>query len=77
VREEKRMVAIERIFGERIGSIIHASTGKISSVNRRYATPKVKLTGGAKFALLLLEIYLIFLVGLLAYKFWTIMHGVT
>jgi hypothetical protein len=69
------MGAIERVFGERIGSVIHESTGKIRSINQKYATPKVKLSGGAKFALLLLRLYLIFLVGLLAYKFWTIIHG--
>jgi hypothetical protein len=69
------MVAIENVFGERIGSVIHESTGKIRSINQKYATPKIKLSGGAKFALLLLRLYLIFLVGLLVYKFWTIVHG--
>jgi hypothetical protein len=69
------MVAIENVFGERIGSVIHESTGKIRSINQKYATPKIKLSGGAKVALLLLRLYLIFLVGLLVYKFWTIIHG--
>ncbi len=69
------MESIERVFGERIGSIISESTGKIRSINQKYATPKIKLTGGAKFALLFLRFYLIFLVVLLAYKFWTIVHG--
>lgn len=69
------MTAIERIFGKRIGSIIRESTGKISSINQKYATPKIKLSGAAKFALLLLEIYLIVLVGLLGYRFWTIVSG--
>ena len=69
------MVTIESVFGERIGSIIRESTGKIRSINQKYATPKIKLSGGAKFALLLLRLYLIFLVVLLAYKFWTIIHG--
>jgi hypothetical protein len=69
------MVAIENVFGERIGSLIHESTGKIRSINQKYATPKIKLTGGVKIALLFLRLYLIFLVGLLAYKFWTIIQG--
>jgi hypothetical protein len=69
------MVTIERVFGERIGSVIRESTGKIRSINEKYATPKIELSGGAKFALLLLRLYLIFLVVLLAYKFWTIIHG--
>ena len=69
------MIGIEKVFGERIGNLIHESTGKIRSINQKYAKPKINLTGGAKFALLLLRLYLIFLVGLLAYKFWTIIHG--
>ena len=69
------MEVIEKIFGERIGSVIHDSTGKIRSINQKYATPTVKLSGGAKIALLLLRLYLIFLVVLLAYKFWTILRG--
>ena len=69
------MVSIENVFGERIGSIIHESTGKIRSINQKYATPQIKLSGGAKIALLFLRLYLIFLVVLLAYKFWTIIQG--
>jgi hypothetical protein len=69
------MVSIKNVFGERMGSIIQESTGKIQSINRKYATPAIKLSGGAKFALLLLRLYLIFLVVLLVYKFWTIIHG--
>jgi hypothetical protein len=69
------MVAIERIFGERIGSYLGEFTSKIRQINQKYAKPTIKLSRGAKFALLLLEIYLIFLVGLLAFKFWTIIQG--
>jgi hypothetical protein len=50
-------------------------TGKIRSINQKYANPKIKLSGGAKFALLFLELYLILLVGLLAFRFWTIITG--
>ena len=71
------MIGFKKVFGGRIGHIIHTSTGKIRSINQKYKTPQINLTGGAKFALLLLRLYLIFLVGLLAYKFWTIIHGGT
>lgn len=71
------MSALESFFGERIGSVVREFTGKIRSVNQKYATPNIKLSGGAKMALLLLEIYLIVLVGLLGYRFWTIIHGGT
>ena len=69
------MVAVESIFGDRIGSLISELTGKIRSINQKYANPKIKLSGGAKFALLFLELYLILLVGLLAFRFWTIITG--
>ena len=69
------MATMGSYFGERIGNFARDFTGKISSINQKYATPKIKLSRGAKIALLLLEIYLIVLVGLLAYRFWTIIHG--
>jgi hypothetical protein len=69
------MVAIESVFLGRIGSAIHELTKMIAGINKRYATPKIKLSKGAKFALLFLRLYLIFLVVLLGYKFWTIVHG--
>jgi hypothetical protein len=42
---------------------------KIKEINRRYATPRVKMTKGVKMALLLLRLYLILLVGILILKF--------
>jgi len=68
-------MALESFVGERIGNYFREFTGKITSINQKYATPKIKLSRGAKLALLLLEIYLIVLVGLLGYRFWTIVHG--
>ncbi len=69
------MVAIESVFGDRIGSILRNSTEKIRSINQKYAKPQIKLSRGAAFALLGLRLYLILLVVLLAYKFWTIVTG--
>jgi hypothetical protein len=69
------MVAIKNVFGERIGSIIRNSIGQIRSINQRYAKPQIKLSRGAAFALLFLRLYLIFLVVLLGYKFYTIVAG--
>jgi hypothetical protein len=69
------MAALENFVGEWIGTFFRDFAGKIHSINQRYATPKIRLSGWAKLALLLLEIYLIVLVGLLAYRFWTIVNG--
>ena len=67
------MIRIEQIFGSRAGGIIRGWTGKIAEINRRYATPKIKMSRGVKFALLMLRVYLILLVLLLGYKFWTML----
>ncbi len=69
------MEVIDRVLGERIGTAIRESTAKVRGINERYATPTIRLSGGAKFALLLLRLYLVFLVVLLVYKFWTVITG--
>ncbi len=42
---------------------------KIKEINKKYSTPRIKMTRGVKFALLMLRLYLILLVLILAYKF--------
>jgi flagellar biosynthesis/type III secretory pathway M-ring protein FliF/YscJ len=48
---------------------------QVREINKKYATPKVKMTPMVKYALLFLRIYLIVLVLLLGFKFFTIIHG--
>ena len=48
---------------------------QVREINKRYATPKIKMTPMVKYALLLLRIYLIALVLLLGYKFFTMLRG--
>ena len=67
------MVSIERIFGTRIGSVIRGWTDKITEINQKYATPRIKMSRGVKIALLFLRLYLVLLVVLLGYKFWTLL----
>ncbi len=45
---------------------------KIREINRRYAKPRIKLSFWTRVALLALRLYLIILVILLAYKFFTL-----
>jgi hypothetical protein len=66
------MAGIEQVLGIRIGSIVRGWTGTITAINRKYATPRIRMSRGVKVALLFLRLYLVFLVLLLAYKFWTI-----
>ena len=68
------MVSIERIFGARIGSVMQGWTDKIAEINQKYATPRIKMSRGVKIALLFLRVYLVLLVVLLGYKFWTLLR---
>ncbi len=45
---------------------------KINEINRKYSTPRIKMTGAVKIALFMLRIYLIILVLILVYKFLNI-----
>jgi hypothetical protein len=67
------VVSIEDVFGARIGSIIRGWTDKITEINRKYATPRIKMSRGVRLVLLFLRLYLILLVILLGYKFWTLL----
>jgi hypothetical protein len=47
---------------------------KIREINQKYATPNVEMSKWVKLSLLSLRFYLIFLVGLLIYKFITLLR---
>ena len=44
----------------------------IREITRKYKTPNVTMTPAVKFALLFLRLYLLLLVGLLFFKFFTL-----
>jgi len=46
---------------------------KIREINRRYATPRIQMSPMVRLALLVLRLYLVILVGLLVYKFITVL----
>jgi hypothetical protein len=48
---------------------------RIREINSRFKTPHVKMTPGVKVALFLLRIYLLLLVGILFFKFFTLVAG--
>jgi len=67
------MVTIDGVFGMRIGSIIRGWVDKIHEINKKYEKPRIKMSRGVRIALLFLRLYLILLVLLLGYKFWTLL----
>jgi hypothetical protein len=52
-------------------NVFKGFTEKIREINRRYSKPRIHMSNGVRFALLMLRIYLLFLVLLLAFKFVT------
>jgi hypothetical protein len=46
----------------------------VKSINRKYAQPQIRMTPMVKMSLLSLRLYLIFLVGILIYKFITMVR---
>ena len=52
-------------------NMLRVSIEKIREINRRYSNPRIRMSRGVRFALLMLRLYLIFLVLILAYKFAT------
>ena len=54
-------------------SLVARHFEKIREINRRYATPRIEMSGTVRLALLVLRIYLFTLVGLLVYKFITVL----
>jgi len=46
----------------------------VRSINRKFAQPQIKMTPWVKFSLLSLRLYLIFLVGILVYRFITLLR---
>ena len=63
---------IYAIIHGRVIPLIVREISKITAINRKYATPSIKITRGVSIVLLLLRLYLVFLVCLLGYKFFEI-----
>jgi hypothetical protein len=56
-------------------TMIGGNLDKVRAINRRYAHPRLTISPTVRFCLLVLRLYLLFLVGLLAYKFAAIVIG--
>jgi hypothetical protein len=69
------MTEEKRHTKKRAKAFIERRFAKITEINKKYATPQIKMTPQVKLALLVLRLYLLFLVAILAYKFTTIVAG--
>jgi hypothetical protein len=56
-------------------TMIGGNFDKVRAINRRYAHPRLTISPAVRVCLLVLRLYLLFLVGLLAYKFVAIVIG--
>lgn len=70
------MVSIHNVFESAkamVGNI--GFFRQVREINAKYATPKIKMTPMVKVALFILRVYLVVLVILLGYKFFTMTRG--
>jgi hypothetical protein len=54
------------------GRIVGGWTAKVREINQKYKSPRLQMTPLVKFSLLTLRLYLILLVIILVYKFYTV-----
>ncbi|HXZ23995.1 MAG TPA: hypothetical protein VEH08_04600 [Methanomassiliicoccales archaeon] len=59
----KRRSIVRRLFSGRFRPLL--------DITDKYRTPRIKMTRATKIALLALRLYLIFIIGILIYKFFT------
>ena len=55
-----------------IGRFFKNSFAQITSINKKYAAPHLKTSKAVKISLLMLRLYLLLLVGILFFKFYTV-----
>jgi hypothetical protein len=59
-------------IGHAFKSMFLRNVAKVHAINQRYAHPRLIMSPAVRWSLLALRVYLFFLVGLLAYKFITL-----
>ena len=50
------------------------TAGAIKAINKKFSAPHIKMTPMVKFSLGVLRFYLLFLVGIMVYKFIVTLH---
>jgi len=54
--------------------MINGFLKSISEINKKYRTPTIQITPWVKVSLFILRMYLLILVGLLVFRFITLLH---
>jgi hypothetical protein len=74
--EEKNMIDYVDDTSEkgRISSVLKRWRKAVHNINKKYSKPRLKMTPLVRFSLLALRIYLIMLVVILSYKFYTMVR---
>ena len=67
--------AIRELLDNRVRKQWRDRFSRIIEINKKYAVPRIKMTRMVGIALLFLRFYLLFLVGILFFKFFTILRG--
>jgi hypothetical protein len=62
------------IFAVRARGLARGTVSQISAINKKYMTPHITTTPAVRVALLMLRLYLLALVGILVYKFITLVR---
>jgi len=62
-----------KIIKKQIKRFYEDNFEKIIEINEKYANPKIEISPAVKFSLLMLKFYLLFIVGLMIYKFITLL----
>ena len=57
-----------------IVNLFRNATTTVRTINQKYAQPHMKMTPAVRFSLGLLRFYLLFLVGIMVYKFVVTLH---
>lgn len=65
--------AFREPLGARLRAFLGLRLSKIRAINEQYKTPRIKTSGLVSMALLALRIYLFLLLGILAFKFFTLL----
>ncbi|MBF0531871.1 MAG: hypothetical protein HQL23_02115 [Candidatus Omnitrophica bacterium] len=56
-----------------IRNVFKDAIESVQEINHKYAKPQIKMTPFVRFALITLRLYLILLVGILFFKFYTLL----